>query len=200
VTSPSALPLPDLSDAVVLVMDVQRSIVERFPTAVAILPRVRAIMDAARAAGVPVGFVVVGFREGFPEISPRNATFSMARRSGTFSDPASREIHPDVAPRAGEWIVTKHRVGAFEGTDLDVLLRAAERHTLVLTGIATSGVVLSTARAAADKDFRLVVVEDACADADEEVHRVLTTKVLARQAAVVRHDAMVEALRALKRA
>ena len=57
--------------------------------------------------------------------------------------------------------------------------------TLVLTGIATSGVVLSTLRYAADLDYRLVVLADACADADDEVHRVLTTKAFPRQADVL---------------
>jgi nicotinamidase-related amidase len=55
----------------------------------------------------------------------------------------------------------------------------------VLTGIATSGVVLSTLREAADRDFRLVVLSDGCLDADPEVHRVLTEKVFPRQAEVM---------------
>jgi nicotinamidase-related amidase len=54
----------------------------------------------------------------------------------------------------------------------------------VLTGIATSGVVLSTLRQAADLDYRLIVLADACLDADPEVHRVLTEKVFPRQAEV----------------
>ena len=56
---------------------------------------------------------------------------------------------------------------------------------LVLTGIATSGVVLSTLREAADKDYRITVLSDCCADRDEEVHRVLTTKVFPNQADVL---------------
>jgi nicotinamidase-related amidase len=75
-------------------------------------------------------------------------------------------------------------VSAFSGSDLDVLLRATGAGTLVLAGIATSGVVLSTVRQAADLDYRLVVLADACADRDEEVHRVLTGKVFPRQAVV----------------
>jgi nicotinamidase-related amidase len=55
----------------------------------------------------------------------------------------------------------------------------------VLTGIATSGVVLSTVREAADKDYRLTVLADCCADGDQEVHQVLTTKVFPRQADVL---------------
>jgi len=55
---------------------------------------------------------------------------------------------------------------------------------MVLTGVATSGVVLSTIREAADKDYRLTVIADCCADGDEEVHRVLTTKIFPRQSDV----------------
>jgi len=90
-----------------------------------------------------------------------------------------------VAPLPGDPIVVKHRVSAFSGTDLETLLRARGIDTLVLFGIATSGVVLSTVRHGADADYRLVVIKDCCVDGDDEVHRVLTEKVLARQATVV---------------
>ena len=88
----------------------------------------------------------------------------------------------------------KRRVSAFSGSDLDVLLRAKQADTLVLAGIATSGVVLSTLRQAADLDFRLVVLSDACADGDAEVHRVLTEKVFPRQAQVTTTDDWVATL------
>jgi nicotinamidase-related amidase len=55
----------------------------------------------------------------------------------------------------------------------------------VLTGISTSGVVLSTLREAADKDYQITVLSDCCADMDDEVHRVLTTKIFPRQADVL---------------
>ncbi len=81
--------------------------------------------------------------------------------------------------------MTKHRVGAFLGTDLDMILKAHRVETLILSGIATSGVVLSTVRHAADADYSLVVASDCCSDRDEELHRVLMDKVLSKQAAVV---------------
>jgi nicotinamidase-related amidase len=90
--------------------------------------------------------------------------------------------------------VTKLRVSAFAGSDLDVVLRADGIDTLVLTGIATSGVVLSTLRQAADLDYQLVVLEDGCLDADLEVHRVLMGKVFPRQAEVTSIDAWVATL------
>jgi nicotinamidase-related amidase len=85
-------------------------------------------------------------------------------------------------------VITKRRVSAFTGSDLEVVLRGQGIQHLVLTGIATSGVVLSTLREAADKDFQLSVIADCCADADEEVHRVLTSKVFPRQAEVINLD------------
>jgi len=84
--------------------------------------------------------------------------------------------------------VTKLRVSAFAGSDLEVILRSRRIDTLVLSGIATSGVVLSTLRAAADMDYRLVVLSDACVDADPEVHRVLMEKIFPRQAEVLTVD------------
>src|SRR6185437_10283358 len=125
--------------------------------------------------------------EGYPEVSGRNRSFAAIREAGTAmtaSNPAT-EVHPAVAPQPGDILVTKRRVSAFAGSDLGVVLRAQEIDSLVLTGIATSGVVLSTLRAAADMDYRLTVLEDCCADADAEVHRVLTTKVFPRQAEVL---------------
>ncbi len=85
-------------------------------------------------------------------------------------------------------------MSAFAGSDLELVLRGAGADHLVLTGLATSGVVLSTLRQAADLDYRLTVLADACGDADEEVHRVLTEKVFPRQADVTTIDAWTAAL------
>jgi nicotinamidase-related amidase len=81
-------------------------------------------------------------------------------------------------------VVTKKRVSAFAGSDLETVLRRRAVDHLVLTGIATSGVVLSTLRQAADLDYRLTVLADGCLDGDPEVHRVLTEKIFPRQAEV----------------
>ncbi|MER5647713.1 isochorismatase family cysteine hydrolase [Streptosporangium sp. NPDC002524] len=165
-------------------MDVQRVVVDRYPDP-AYLPRLREAIGAARAGGLTVIYAVVGFRSGYPEVSARNKMFGpLARATGTAGDDEATRIHPDVAPEPGDIVVTKRRVSAFSGSDLDVLLRAGDIGHLVLTGIATSGVVLSTLRQAADLDFGLTVLADGCHDADPEVHRVLTEKVFPQQAEV----------------
>jgi nicotinamidase-related amidase len=169
-----------------LIMDVQRGVVDRFGSDEGLLARLGAAATTARGAGIQVVYVVVGFRPGYPEVSERNKGFAAVTGSGRFSDgDPGAAIHPAVAPQPGEVIVTKRRVSAFAGSDLDVILRSASVDHLILAGIATSGVILSTVRQAADLDYRLTVLSDGCLDADPEVHQVLLGKVFPRQADVV---------------
>jgi nicotinamidase-related amidase len=109
-------------------------------------------------------------------------------------DHPATQVHEALEPRPDEPVIVKRRVSAFSGSDLDVLLRAAGAGTLVLAGISTSGVVLSTLRQAADLDYRLIVLSDACADRDPEVHRVLLEKVFPRQALVTETDEWIQSL------
>ena len=180
-----------------LVMDVQNGIVSRYADKPDAMVPFQTAVHAARNAGVPVIFVRVAFREGYPEISPRNKSFSMISKQSTMTTADfSTQIHSSVAPTEGEPVVTKLRVSAFTGSDLEVILRGQSIDTLVLCGIATSGVVLSTLREAADKDYSLVVLSDACLDLDPEVHRVLMEKVFPRQAEVQTVEQWASALSA----
>ena len=169
-----------------LVMDMQAGIVARLPDATTIINNIATAIAAARSNNVPVIYVVVGFREGAPEVSERNKSFAAGKALfSTINMDDFMKIHPDLSPVNGELTVVKRRISAFTGSDLEVILRSFGIEHMVLTGIATSGVVLSTIREAADKDYKLTVLADCCADADEEIHRVLITKVFPRQAEVL---------------
>ena len=160
-----------------------------------LLARTAGLIEAARQAGMMVIYVVVGFRAGHPEINPLNLTFAAVKKANLLIlTEADVAIHPAVAPEPGECVVTKYRVSAFTGTELDMILRANRIETLILAGITTSGVVLSTVRHAADADYRIMVVEDCCSDKDEEAHRVLVERVFPAQAIVVVTDEIVGAL------
>jgi len=185
----------DRSRTAVLIMDYQAAVVEGFASdQEALVKRAGEVLGHARRAGLKVIYIVVNFRPGYPEISPRNANFSAVRQSGRFIAGAGTEVHPAVAPQPGDITVIKHRVGAFPGTDLDMILRANDIETIVMFGIATSGVVLSTLRHAADADYRLIVLKDCCSDRDPEVHRVLVDKVFPRQATVTTAAEFIKAL------
>jgi nicotinamidase-related amidase len=146
---------------------------------------------------MPVIFVQVGFRPGAPELSNRNklsATIKSSPQHQSFFQGASGAIHPALGPEADDLVVIKHRVSAFAGTDLDMILRAKEIGTLVMFGIATSGVVLSTLLEAGDADYRVAVIEDCCADLDAELHAALMNRLFPKRTEVLSADDFVKML------
>jgi nicotinamidase-related amidase len=110
------------------------------------------------------------------------------------ADAPETQIHERLAPRDGDIVVRKRRVGSFSTTDLHEQLQARGVETIVLAGISTSGVVLSTVRDGADRDYRIVVLSDASTDFDPEVHEFLTTRVFPRQALVMIADELTARL------
>jgi nicotinamidase-related amidase len=179
-------------------MDLQTASVSIYVEDQELLSRAGNVLQRARDSGMCIIHVQVGFRPGLPEVSPRNLLLSAIKSSPThqqlFQGPAAA-IHPEVAPQQGDIVITKHRVDAFAGTDLAMVLRAKDIDTLVLFGIATRGVVLSTLLHAADADYRLAVIKDCCADRDLDVHNCLIDKVFPRQATVMTASEFVDALK-----
>jgi nicotinamidase-related amidase len=112
------------------------------------------------------------------------APFVATGRAAHSESPATA-VHDHLAPEPGDIIVRKTRVGAFSTTDLDTQLRDRNITTLILAGITTSGVVLSTLRDAHDRDYRVVVLADASADFDSDVHDFLIEKIFPREAQVI---------------
>ena len=173
-------------DTALLVMDMQTVMLGFIPGAEAVIAANAKAIAHARSHNIPGIYVARGFRPGAPEISASNKGF-MANKN-MFVDANMEEfsnIHPDLSPAGNDITVIKRRVSAFSGSDLEMVLRAQNIRHLVLTGIATGGVVLSTLREAADKDYHITVLADACADRDEEIQQVLISKIFPRQAEVL---------------
>jgi nicotinamidase-related amidase len=168
----------DPTHSAILSMDCQAGIVSIYTKEAreAFLGRAARVLNHARAAGMTVIHIQVGFRPGLPEVSSRNALLgaikSSAQRQQLFREPLGA-IPAAIAPQGNEIVITKRRISAFAGTDLAMILRANEIDTLVLYGIATSGVVLSTLLDASDADYRLAVIGDCCADLDPQLHGCL---------------------------
>jgi len=166
---------------------VQNGIIERL-TALdteAYLQRVAGTIKFAREANIRLIYVRVAFRPGHPEASKRNASVARAKAWGGFVDgDPSTAIHSSVAPLKDDIVVTKRRGSAFHATDLDLLLRSMNIDTLVLAGISTSGVVMSTVRQGSDMDYNFVVLEDLCLDPDQATHEACL-KILAKQAQIL---------------
>ena len=174
--------------AALLVMDFQNGVVDMLGEPDDLLSRAEHAIATVRRAGGVVGYVRVAFEDADLESFP--PTSGMGRRVGAAgaalrNDSPSTAVHERVAPEPGDIIVRKVRVGAFSTTDLDAQLRERGIDTLILAGISTSGVVLSTVRDADDRDYRVLVLADATADREPEVHEFLTERIFPRQADVI---------------
>ncbi|QLD52471.1 isochorismatase family cysteine hydrolase [Paraburkholderia fungorum] len=154
-----------------IVMHYQTDILGLFPSvAPALLANTRKLCDAARAKGVSVYFANLRFSPGYPEVSPLNKNGQGIRQLGLFVDD---RIAPELGRQAHEPVIIAHRASVFFGTDLQVRLSAQGIDSLIMVGIASTGVMLSSVAYASDADFRLFTVKDCCYDPDQVVHEHL---------------------------
>jgi nicotinamidase-related amidase len=178
-----------VEDTALIVMDVQTAIVAGAPSNM--LRAVRVALDGAHAAGIPVVYIQVLLRPGRAGVSPRNKMLTRLHEMLTEGAPGL-EIVPSLAPLPDDFVLTKHRVSSFAGSGLDVLLRSLDVKHLVLTGVSTSTAVLLTGLEAADLDFELTVLSDACFNGSGiALHEMLLAEVFPRIADVLTADEWV---------
>lgn len=128
----------------------------------------------ARAAGVKIGYVRVGFSPDYRECPPQSAIFQGAKKAGLFKlGEWGTEVHPALAPQPGDFDIVKHRVSPFYGTPLEPILRANGIERLYVSGVSTSGAVLSAAKEGHDRDYRIFVLEDCSAALTDEQHNAV---------------------------
>lgn len=184
-TSPT--PALDPKHTALLVMDFQHGVVARMPGLEPLLARVQRVIADVRDHGGTIAYVRVAFTEAdWAAIPPANAIFARFGENRMMHDEdPSTAIHGWLAPQPGDIVVRKTRVGAMSTTDLDRQLRERGIDTLVMAGLSTSGVVLSTLIEAADRDYRIYVLSDGTDDPDAETRDVLLGKVFPRRAQVI---------------
>jgi len=164
----------DRAKTAVILMDYQIRALSPFPAEFQkeIVRKANEVLAKVRSERIPVIYVEVVRGERTPEMA----------------------IHPDITPKQGEIVLTKHRVGAFSTTNLDEVLKKQNIETIVIMGIQTGYSVLSTVRWAADIGYNLIAISDCCADQDAEVHHFLIERVLPRQASVITSQEFLQAL------
>lgn len=179
-------PQAKMTKSALLILDAQTDVVDQVGCPDAYVNKLAEVVERARRSPtIQVIFVTTSFRPGYPDIHSRSL-FARIAASNRFVEGDPRTgLHPSINICDGDIFVTKKRVSAFSGSDLDLVLRSMEISHLVVGGITTSGAVLSTVRQAADLDYALVVLKDLCIDRDDDVHEMLTEKVFARQAITV---------------
>jgi len=168
------------SDTALLILDYQTG-VGNLSYAQEAASRAAIALEAGRKARLCIVFSKVMFRPGYADISASNRSFQAVKEADLMPPEASKLI-PRFQPQSGEILVNKNRFSVFSGNDLKPI------KTLVMAGVATSGVILSTFAEAADEDYEMVVLSDACADPKVSLHQELITSLFPRSATVVSVD------------
>ena len=136
-----------------------------------IIENTQVALRKARAAGLPIGFVRVGFSPDYRECPPNSPIFSGARKNGIFKlGTWGTEVHPDLGMQPGDFDIVKHRVSPFYSTSLEAILRARGIRRIYCSGISTNAVVQATVREGHDRDYEMVVLEDCCCGTSTEEH------------------------------
>ncbi|WP_433590746.1 hydrolase [Nocardia sp. CA-145437] len=185
--------LLDPNSALVLI-DLQRGIVAAptlpHPTD-DVVANSAALAKAFRASGLPVVLVRVSFSPDGSDLPPGRTM----QPAGAFTPPPGwDEILPDLDPHPADIRITKHQWGAFHGTDLDLQLRRRGITTVVLGGIATSIGVESTARAAHEHAYSVVIATDATSDRDPVSHAHSVEKIFPRLGVTATTEEILTAL------
>ena len=172
--------LIDKSKTALVVIDLQKGIVglETAPYASDIVVKnAAALADAFRKIGIPVFLVRVAFSpDGKDVLRP----LVDAPRPAQTPPPDWADLVPEMGPKQGDFVITKHQSGAFYGTELDLQLRRRGIATIVMCGIATNIGVESTARFAFEYGYNQIFVEDAMSALSLEEHKFTVTKTFPR--------------------
>ena len=180
-----------------LTMDMEPAALASLDDAAPVIASAVRAVDIARRAGAQVGSVRMALtEEELLAVPPTSCLAASVAAAGAalYVDSSATAVHPQLAPMSGDIVIRKTRVGAFHGTNLNDRLRERGVDTVVLAGVQTSGVVLTAVREAADLDYRIVVVADACADPDHDLHYFLLRRLFRRQAEVVPISALATTL------
>lgn len=160
-----------------------------------ILGNIKKLITAGRAAKVPIIHVRHAYRPDYADLPGNVKIFQGMKQMQALQDGTwGAEIHADLKPEPSDFVITKTRVSAFYASPLEGILQAQGITHLVLTGIATDGVVEGTARDGADRGYTIVIPDDCCAGTTEEAHRVILGGILSFLTTVCKADEVIAAL------
>lgn len=205
----SALTLPKGQTAL-LIMDCQNDIVHEkgkfggdltggaMPNKIkqqGLLETINTLAVAARAAQVPVIHVRHAYRPDYADL-PKNARLfeTMGQMQALQDGTWGADIHDTLKPEASDIVIVKTRVSAFYASPLEAILQSQGLTHLILTGVATDGVVEGTARDGLDRGYFITIPEDCCVGTTEEAHQVIIGGILTAFANVCQSTQVMQAL------
>lgn len=160
-----------------------------------VIANAEALLRAARVDGVMVAYAHADhradrgtsartLRDADNRLRPISADDAEAHKPLLTGGTEETRIVRELAPEPGDYLVPKHRWSAFHGTYLELALRTRGVDTIILCGGSTDVGVASTAFAARDLDYNLVIASDACTSPEEDNHVQLMRRIFPRMARV----------------
>ena len=160
-----------------------------------VIANAEALLHAAREVGAMVAYAHADhradgsttartLRDTDNRLQPIAAGDGDAHKPAIYAGTPEARIVRELAPEPGDLLVPKHRWSAFHGTYLDLALRARKIDTVILGGGSTDVGIASTAFAARDLDYNLVIASDACTSPEDDNHRQLMHRIFPRMARV----------------
>ncbi len=136
-----------------------------------VVPQIGLLLDSARAAGARVVYTRIAFQPDFSDLLANSPLLKIVEQMGCLKDGTDlAEIIGPLTPAPTDHVLTNTRVGGFT-QHLTERLHQHGVDTVVIAGVATNISVESTARAASDQGYRVVIAEDACSAATPEAHQ-----------------------------
>ena len=161
----------DPSGLALLVIDLQNDVIDlygRTPWMERVITNIAGLIACGRERAIPIVYIRVAFRASFVDVMPDKPMIqerNMMRETDRGAD-----VIDELRPHPLDAIVTKRRTGGFYMTDLELVLRGLGAKTLIVTGMSTARAVESTVREAHNRDFKSIVVSDACLADTPEIH------------------------------
>jgi nicotinamidase-related amidase len=160
-----------------------------------VLGTIAHLAEAGRRAGVPIIHVRHAYRPDYADAPHNTPILAGMKQNEILKDGTwGAEIHPDVTHQPSDIVITKTRVSAFYASPLEAILSAQGITHLVLTGIATDGVVEGTARDAVDRGYYVTIPDDCCATFTDEAHRAVLGGVLGMLTTVAKSSEVMAAM------
>jgi gluconolactonase len=160
-----------------------------------VVENIRRLAEVCRSRGVMIIHVWFVVEPGAPGVTLNAPLFEgLFDSKALVRDTWGAAPAPGLEPQPGDHIVEKIRMSAFEGSNLEIVLRSGGRDTIIDTGAWTNMSIEHTARTAADKGYFVVVPEDCCSTMNADWHRASVQYAMTNVAAVTKADEVITAL------
>ncbi|MCW2830839.1 MAG: hypothetical protein JWP31_1531 [Aeromicrobium sp.] len=161
------------------------------------IPAIAALAAALRPLGVPVFHVTVAAMPGYRGWQVNSVLTGVFRKRPLIEGNVEVEVHPELTPVAGDFVVARHRgITAFHGTELEYLLRNLGVQTVVLTGVSVNVALTGSTIEAVNRGFDVVMPSDCVAGATDETHDFVLTNILPLLATITTSQQLVAELSA----